>query len=295
MPFQQQSFRGENGGVGDTGYFGPGSITWIVNQEITVLFGGARALLMHAAHPLVAAGARQTSFYQRDPWARLIRTLQLQSTMTFGTKAEANEAADRINRLHARINGIDSVTGLSYDALDPDLLLWVHACLEVSSIYFFERTVRMLTTEERDRYHRENLMAAKLMLLPEDRVPATYAELENYVESVIDSDRLIRTDVSDNVADIIRTGPVPAALKPIWAFIRFAAFGTLPARLRDLYGVLWSPRRKRWLDLNLALLARLRPCLPRRYRLIGPARWAYEKVEGKHDLTLAEAASRRGT
>jgi uncharacterized protein (DUF2236 family) len=119
--------------------------------------------------------------------------------------------------------------------------------------------------------------------------------MENYVGSVINSDLLIRTDVSDNVADIIRTGPVPAALKPIWAFIRFAAFGTLPARLRDLYGVRWSPNRRRWLDLNLALLGRLRPLLPRRYRLIGPARWAYEKIEGKHDLTLAEAATRRGT
>ena len=59
----------------DPGYFGPNSMMWRVNQEITVLFGGARALLMHAAHPLIAAGARQTSFYQRDPWKRLIRTL----------------------------------------------------------------------------------------------------------------------------------------------------------------------------------------------------------------------------
>ena len=71
---------------GDPGYFGPSSMMWKVNKEITVLFGGARALLMHAAHPLIAAGARQTSFYQRDPWKRLIRTLSLQNSVTFGTK-----------------------------------------------------------------------------------------------------------------------------------------------------------------------------------------------------------------
>jgi uncharacterized protein (DUF2236 family) len=293
MPILERSFRDKNGPMADTGYFGPDSITWSVNQEITVLFGGARALLMHAAHPLVAAGARQTSFYQRDPWARLIRTLQLQSTMTFGTKVEATEAADRINRLHARISGLDSVTGEPYDALDPELLLWVHACLEVSSIYFFEKTVRQLTIAERDRYHRENLVAAELMLLSEEHVPATYAGLEKYVASVIDSGRLIRSDVSDNVAEIIKTGPVPAALKPIWAFIRFAAFGTLPPPLRQLYGVRWSNSRQRFLDLNLAILGKVRPILPRRYRLIGPARWAYEKIEGKHNLTLAEAAARR--
>ena len=46
----------------DPGYFGPKSMMWKVNKEITVLFGGARALLMHAAHPLIAAGARQNSF-----------------------------------------------------------------------------------------------------------------------------------------------------------------------------------------------------------------------------------------
>ena len=40
----------------DPGYFGPNSMMWKVNKEITVLFGGARALLMHAAHPLIAAG-----------------------------------------------------------------------------------------------------------------------------------------------------------------------------------------------------------------------------------------------
>ena len=91
--------------IGDPGYFGPKSMMWEVNKEITVLFGGARALLMHAAHPLIAAGARQTSFYQRDPWKRLIRTLSLQNSVTFGNKEEADDSAIRINRLHEVIKG----------------------------------------------------------------------------------------------------------------------------------------------------------------------------------------------
>lgn len=277
----------------DPGYFGPDSISWEVNREMTVLFGGARALLMHAAHPLVAAGARQTSMYQRDPWARLIRTLQLQSTMTFGTKTEADEAADRINKLHFKVNGIDQVTGERYDAVDPDLLLWVHACLELSSVYFFERTVRLLGPGERDRYHQENLLAADLMLLSRQKVPATFQALDDYVTEVVVSDRLVMTDVAANVADIIRRGPVPTIIKPLWGFIRFAAFGTLPPTLRDLYDVKWTPGRQRWLDLNLRMLGAVRPLLPDRFRLIGPARWAGERLAGKHNLTLAEASARR--
>ena len=112
--------------IGDPGYFGPQSMMWKINKEITVLFGGARALLMHAAHPLIAAGARQTSFYQRDPWKRLIRTLSLQNSVTFGTKQEADESAHRINKLHEVIKGKDLVSGGVYYALDHEQLLWVH-------------------------------------------------------------------------------------------------------------------------------------------------------------------------
>ena len=231
--------------------------------------------------------------YTRDPWARLIRTLMLQSTMTFGTRQEADEAADRINRLHTKINGRDPVTGDRYDALDHDLLLWVHAALEVSSVFFYERTVAPLSREERDRYHQENMKAAELMLLPREKVPPTYDALEAYMEGVLSSGVLRSTDVSDNVADLIQGGPVPATLKPIWGFIRFAAFGTLPAELRQLYGIKWSATRQGWLDFNLWMLGRLRPILPRRFRLIGPARWANEKLEGKHNLTLAQAGARR--
>ena len=136
--------------ISDPGYFGPNSMMWKVNKEITVLFGGARALLMHAAHPLIAAGARQTSFYQRDPWKRLIRTLSLQNSLTFGTKQEADESANRINKLHEVIKGKDEVSGGIYDALDHEQLLWVHACLQISSIYFYELTVKKLTDEEKN-------------------------------------------------------------------------------------------------------------------------------------------------
>ena len=132
----------------DPGYFGPQSMMWKVNKEITVLFGGARALLMHAAHPLIAAGARQTSFYQRDPWKRLIRTLSLQNSVTFGTKEEADESAHRINKLHEVIKGKDEITGGTYDALDHEQLLWVHACLQISSIYFYEKTVSKLNVKD---------------------------------------------------------------------------------------------------------------------------------------------------
>ena len=206
----------------DPGYFGPDSMMWKVNKEITVLFGGARALLMHAAHPLIAAGARQTSFYQRDPWKRLIRTLSLQNSVTFGTIEEANDSATRINKLHEVINGEDEVTGGYYDALNHEQLLWVHACLQLSSIYFYEKTVKKLSDEEKDKYHTENMLSAKLVLIDIENMPKTHADLKNWVINKSKEKRyLLLTDVAKDVQDIISGGPVPKHIKPIWPFISF--------------------------------------------------------------------------
>ncbi len=275
----------------DPGYFGPNSMMWKVNKEITVLFGGARALLMHAAHPLIAAGARQTSFYQRDPWKRLIRTLSLQNSVTFGTKTEANESAHRINKLHEVIKGEDVVTKKIYDALDHEQLLWVHACLQISSIYFYEKTVKKLSESEKNQYHKENMLAAKLVLIDENNMPQSHDELKQWV---IDKSReegyLIFTDVAKDVQDIIAGGPVPKHIKPIWPFIAFTAFHTLPPEFKNLYNVKESKAINFLLSFNLLLLKYTRPLLPPFFRLIAPARWAKQRLTRKPNLQFKDKA-----
>ncbi len=265
----------------DTGFFGPESLTWKMHKELTVVLGGVRALLMHAAHPLVAAGARQVAGDRRDhPWARLMRTLSLHLAAPFGTREETRRTADRINALHAVVNGVDPVTGERYDARDPDLLLWVHACWEQSTVAFYELTVRPLTPWQKEHYHRECLMAAELVLLPPERVPPTYPALEAFIDEVVGSGRLLATDVAREVADLVRGGSVPVHLRPVWRSISFAAIGTLPPAVRDLYGFGWTPQRQRLLDAGLWTLKRVRPLLPARVRHIGPARIAERRLQG---------------
>ena len=274
---------------GDPGYFGPESMMWRVNKEITVLFGGARALLMHAAHPLIAAGARQTSFYQRDPWKRLIRTLSLQNSVTFGTKEEANESANRINKLHEVIKGKDEITGEIYDALDHEQLLWVHACLQVSSIYFYEKTVKKLTDEEKNQYHRENMIAAELVLIDKNIMPKSHEDLKKWIiEKSREREYLLLTDVASDVYDIISGGPVPIHIKPIWPFIAFTAFNTLPEEFKEIYNIRETKFKKIFLIFNLSLLRFIRPLLPPFFRLIPPARWAKQRITKKPSLKFKD-------
>ena len=255
---------------GDEGYFGPTSVSWQVHREVTVLFGGARAMLMHAAHPLVIAGANQTGMYERNPWKRLQRTLVLQYALTFGTKAEAHAAADRINEVHERINGIDPVTGRRYDALDPELLLWVHACLVESALLFERLTVGRLDDRGRQRFHEEQMLAAELVRLPRERIPPTVPELEAYVEDTVRSGELIVTDAARSVAGLFLDPPRDAQWRPVLRSVARLAFGTLPAEMREGYGLAPKVAERATRRVTFAALRAARPLLPAKFRFIAP-------------------------
>jgi uncharacterized protein (DUF2236 family) len=270
----------------DLGYFGPDSVSWRVHREVTVLFGGARALLLQAAHPLVIAGARETGFYERNPWRRLQRTLMLTYALTFGSKGEARAAAERINEVHARIKGVDSVTGRAYDAVDPALLLYVHACLVDSALLYEHLTVGRLDEAGRQRFHDEQKVAAELVLVPREIIPETVADLRAYLRSVVEEGELLVTDSARRVARLFANPPREAEWRPVLGGISNLAFATLPPTVRSQYGFELTPTRRLATRATFAAVRRLRPLLPPRYRYIAPYQdWLARRRGGEGDLT----------
>jgi uncharacterized protein (DUF2236 family) len=264
--------------TGDPGLFGPDSVSWRVHGETTVLFGGARALLMQAAHPLLVAAARQTRFYQRNPWQRLERTLQLTYALTFGTVKEATHAAERINEVHRSVHGIDDVTGLPYDAFDPELLLWVHACLIDSALLFERLTVGKLDDHDREQFHREQMTVAEMLALPRDRIPPTVGELRAYMEEMLRSGVLQVTDAAREVAGLFRNPPPDATWRPLLRLVAWWAFASLPPPLAQQYGAPASLARIASARASLGALRLIRPVLPIRFRRILPAQLAGARV-----------------
>jgi uncharacterized protein (DUF2236 family) len=256
--------------VRDPGYFGPDSVSWTVHREVTVLFGGARAVLMQAAHPLVIAGARATGFYERNPWKRLQRTLILTYTITFGTKAEAQVAADRINDVHSRISGIDPETGLAYDALDPELLLYVHACLMDSALLFEELTVGRLDDAGRQRFHEEQMLAAEMVQIPRAMIPPTVPALRAWMADVEDSGILRVTDAARRVADLFYHPPADAEWRPVLKGVSRLAFATLPPAMREEYGIGLGAGKRAAMAATFAATRAVRPLLPPRFRYLAP-------------------------
>jgi uncharacterized protein (DUF2236 family) len=277
----------------DLGYFGPKSVSWQVHREVTVLFGGARAVLMQAAHPLVIAGARETGFYERNPWKRLQRTLILTYTITFGTKVEAHAAADRINDVHARIKGFDDVTGKPYDALDPELLLWVHACLVDSALLFEELTVGKLTDAGRERFHQEQMLAAEMVKIPREIIPPTVPALRAYMDDVIARGDLLVTDSARRVADLFHDPPAEAEWRPVLKGVSRLAFATLPPALREGFGIRLGPGKRAAMHATFAATRLVRPMLPPKYRYIAPYQEWRMRQRGIDRPSQMEAALRK--
>jgi uncharacterized protein (DUF2236 family) len=274
----------------DPGLFGPDSVSWRVQREATVMLGGARALLMHSAHPLVVAGARQTGMYANQPWRRLERTLRQTYTVVFGTREEALAASKRIDDVHRGIKGVDPVTGLRYDARDPGLLLWVHACLVDSFLTFERLTVGRLDDAGRQAFHEESMVSAELLRLPRERIPPTVPALRAYLDEVMASGILRMTDGARRVADLIGNPPQDVPRRPLWGLIGFLAFQTLPPPLRRLYDVRGGQGRRALVRASAVGLRVARPLAPPRIRYVAPAVMAGWRLEGRYG-SLAEAAA----
>src|SRR5947208_2400054 len=165
--------------------FGPGSMTWRVNGEAVLLLGGGRALILQVAHPKVAAGVAEFSDYREDPWGRLYRTLELTLKIVFGDPQASRAASQRLSAVHRRVAGSDD-RGDRYRALDPELLLWVHATLIDTSLTVYQRYVTALTPRELDRYYDEMKALGEAYAIPRDAMPPDYAAFRRYWDSMLD-------------------------------------------------------------------------------------------------------------
>lgn len=254
----------------------PGSVAWRIGSESLLLLGGGRALILQVAHPAVAAGVAQHSDFRSSPWRRLYRTLELTTAVVFGDGPSSRRAAEALRRVHSRVEGEDD-SGRPYRALDPELLLWVHATLIETSVLIHDRYVRRLSAAERGLYYEQMLPVAEAYGIPASVQPQDWGQFQRYFEAML-ADRLRVTEATREVAASVLHPDLPGlARPPLWPAIealRLVTVGTLPPRLRAELGLDWGPRRERLLGASEATIRRLLPLLPSPLRRFPAARGA---------------------
>ncbi|MGH2532735.1 MAG: oxygenase MpaB family protein [Thermomicrobiales bacterium] len=249
----------------------PVAVTPRVNRETVLVFGWGRALLLHLAHPLVAAGVADHSAFLGQPgerWHRLWRTVEALAALANGTTADAVQAARRVNARHARVQGrLREAAGIFpagtvYSARDPDLLLWVHAVTVESMLRAHECFVGPLASHEMDQYCAEMGRIGLLLGIPEASIPTCVADLRGDLDTTKASGAITVTGTARALATEILETRAPTGTGALRPLVRFAAVGLLPPEVRNDYGFPWDGRHEAALLCSAALLRRARPLLP---------------------------------
>jgi uncharacterized protein (DUF2236 family) len=219
----------------DDGLFGPASVTWRLHADLSAPVSGLRSLLLQALHPLAMAGVDQHSHWRDDPGGRFASTSAYVLTTTFGDRAAARAAADRVRKIHESVTGTDTVTGKPYAASDPALLIWVHAALVDSALAAAERYGLALSPAEQDQYVAEMTAAAELVGVPDGQAPASVAELAEYLDAVRPSLTTSRS-TEDTASYLLSMPDVEPELADVWQVLAAASVASLPAWARSMYG-----------------------------------------------------------
>lgn len=273
------------------GLFGPESVSWrLLRENVISVLGGARALILQVAHPLVGTGVSEHSNYREEPWGRLFRTLEATSTIIFGTAEEAEAAARQVWRIHGKVRGELSEdagryqAGTPYEARDPELLMWVHATLVDTALLIYDRYVAPLSLADRAAYYEEQKLFAEMFGVPRELLPKTYLDFAHYFDDVVERELAVTAALED-VVDATLINPIlpPPARplrRPLAEVVKWQTAATLPPRLRDELGLGWGAVRLRLAGTSESLVRTVLPLLPRPLREYPKARSADRRLRG---------------
>jgi uncharacterized protein (DUF2236 family) len=221
----------------------------VAAEPSLLLTSGPRALILQVAHPAVAAGVAEHSDYRSRPWTRLFRTLVVVSALTFADPDRSRRVASQLRRRHAEVRGTTE-DGSAYEALDPDLLLWVWATLGDCLVRSHERFVHPLSEAEREELYAEWKLVAYACGVPKGTCPKTWVDFGVYFHEVLDAE-LLPTEVACTVAGYVRRPPIPFPLNIISGeLMHILTGGQLPAPLRRDLGFGWNPARQLAFDIT---------------------------------------------
>ena len=207
------------------------------------------------------------------PFKRLARTAKIQETVFLGTRAEADKALAAVHRLHERVKGElpeaagAHPAGAPYSAFDPELMLWTLAVIADSGRAMYETMVRPLSAAEREALWQDYVRFGELFGLPASEVPASYREFRAWFDGRLASPDLHATAHALEMAPLVAfEQPVPPAARGNLAVQNHIIKGTLPPRVREIFGIAGAARHEAAFRSITAAHRRARPAFPRQMR-----------------------------
>ncbi|GAA1664704.1 oxygenase MpaB family protein [Fodinicola feengrottensis] len=230
------------------------------------LIGGGANVIMQLALPPVGHGVSESKVESgqlfRHPIKRSRTTNTYLSVALLGTPAEKKAFTRAVNRSHAKVRS-DANSPVAYNAFDPDLQLWVAACLWrgfEDAYHFFGK--RPLTDEEWEHLYQEAATLGTTLQVPPQRWPADRAAFEDYWKAGME-----RISIDDRVRgylyDVVMLRFLPRMISaPLGPVNKFFTIGFLPPQFRTEMRMSWSTRDQRRFDRAVRAIAAIARSLP---------------------------------
>ena len=256
------------------GYFPRGSMLRRVHEQRAVgLLFGQRALMIGALNPLAFTGTLENTAGRLRPFRRLAHTGRVFEEIFFGTREEADAALAFVHRLHERVDGeLPTRAGIydrgtRYSAFDPELMLWTLAVIADSGQCFYELFVRGLSEREREALWRDYVRFGELFGMARDAAPESHREFRAWWNETLLSDAMHLTPDAREIGYATAFEiPLPTIRQPAKRVHDLIMLGSLPPRVRELYGLGWSHARELAFRGTVAAARAARPVTPDRVR-----------------------------
>ena len=241
---------------------------------VALLLGPAN-VIMQLARPGVGYGVLESRVTSGRVDLHPIK--RARTTFTYlavaGNGSAEQKAAFRraVNRAHAQVYST-AESPVQYDAFDPDLQMWVAACLYKGAVDAYRTFVGEMDDEAADRHYAESITLGTTLQVPPDMWPADRAAFDSYWQ-----EQLAKVHIDDTVRDYlfpiaasrIRGVTLPGPLQR-WneELALLITTGFLPPRFRDEMRLPWDARRQHRFDRLMALLrttTRLSPRFVRQF------------------------------
>lgn len=257
----------------DEGYFprGRSVLRRVQGERLVGLHFGQRALCIGALKPLNYVGTSEHTRQKLTPFRRLAHTGKMFETIFFGTREEADRVLATVHRMHERVNGTlpedagpHYPKGTPYDAFDPELMLWTIAVMADSAECFYELFIRRLDQHEREAFWSDYVRFGELFGMHRGAAPPTYGDFRAWWQEQLAGEDLHLTPEARVVGAFTAFEiPLPAHLQPAKRVHDLIMLGSLPPRVRELYGMSWSPSHQAAFLAVTAAMRAARPLAPR--------------------------------
>lgn len=233
--------------------------------------GGVANVIMQLSWPEVGWGVRDSrvdtgNVYKR-PLKRARTTFQYLAVATVGTDEDKRLYREAVDRVHRMVHSLPD-SRVKYSAMDPELQMWVAACLYVGFEDAFEWLHGPMSEADREAFYASAPTLGTTLQVRPEQWPASRAAFEEYWE---EGKQRIRFDepVREHLVGLAELRMLPQPTTALFGRVnKWVTTGFLHREFRDEIGLGWSPVDQRRFERLLRAIAAGNRMLPYSVRTV---------------------------